>query len=144
MATTTKNDLSVETTEHPNVGRMRTGFAAFSRGDLEAVHATMTDDCVWTNAGSGPLKGSYQGWDAIQAMFGKLIELTGGTFSMNVLSTLADDKYAVAIYDSTSTVNGKTGTFRFVMTEEVTPDGKSAVTHSMALDQAAADKHLEG
>lgn len=142
MSTTTKPDLSITTTEHPNVQRLREAFAAFSRGDLDTVRASMTEDCVWTNGGTGPLAGSYAGWDAIAQMFGRLLEITDGTFAMNVLSTQADGNYAIAIYDATSTVNGTTGTFRFVITDEMTPEGKVKATHSLAYDQAAADAHL--
>ncbi len=144
MSTKTASDLSVQTTDHPNIGRIREAFAAFSRGDLAAVRASMTDDCVWTNGGAGPLAGSFQGWTEIEGMFGKLLELTGGTFTMNVLSMLADDQHAVAIYDATSTVNGTTGTFRFILTDEMTADGKTKSTHTLAFDQAGADAHIAG
>jgi hypothetical protein len=77
-------------------------------------------------------------------MFGKLMELTGGTFTMNVLSAVADHLYAIAIYDATSTINGKTATQRYVLVEELTPDGKVTSTHGMAFDQEAADAHTNG
>lgn len=144
MATTTRPDLSVTTTDHPNVGRIRAAFAAFSAGDLEAVRASMSDDAVWTNAGRSPISGAHVGWPAIQAMFGRLLELTAGTFSMQVLSTLADDRHAVAVYDATSTVNDVTATHRFVLVDDVGPDGRTTATHVLAYDQAAADAHLGG
>lgn len=144
MATTTKSDLSVITTEHPNVQRLRDAFAAFSRGDLDTVRGSMTEDCVWTNGGTGPLAGSYKGWAEIEGMFDRLITLTGGTYTMDVLSTQADGNFAIAIYDATSTVNGRHGTFRFVITDEMTPEGKVRSTHTLAYDQVGADAHLAG
>ena len=54
-------DLSIVTTEQPNAVRMREAFAAFDRGDLDAVLADMADDCTWHNAGSGPIAGPHQG-----------------------------------------------------------------------------------
>lgn len=141
---TKKSDLSVISTEHPNVQRLRAAFEAFSKGDLDTVRASLTDDCVWTNGGTGALAGAYKGWAEIEGMFDKLITLTGGTFAMNVLSTQADGNFAIAIYDATSTVNGKHGTFRFVITDEMTPEGKVASTHTLAFDQAGADAHLNG
>ena len=137
-------DLAVVRTEHPNATALREGFAAFGRGDLEHVRGRLTEDCVWTIPGSSPLTGTYRGWDQIAGMFGTLFEATGGTFSMDVLSCLADDARAVAIYDSTSTVAGQTRTMRFVMIEELTPDGRAKDVVTLAYDQEAADAHLAG
>ncbi len=145
MATTQITpDLSITRTEHPNAARLREGFAAFGRGDLEHVRREMTDDATWTNAGSSVLAGTYVGWDAIAEMFGKLFEATGGTFSMNLLSCLADDARAVAIYDATSTVAGQTRTMRFCFVQEINADGLATATTTLAYDQAAADAHLAG
>lgn len=143
MATTiSKPDLSITTTEHPNVGRMRAGFDAFSRGDLDAVKATLTDDCTWTNGGTSAIAGTYQGWDQIVGMFGTLLETTGGTFTMSLISTVADDNNAITVYDATSTIKGQTATQRFVMVDEMTIDGRTQAAHLFAYDQAAADAHM--
>ena len=144
MTTTqTTPDLSISTTEHPNVIRLREGFAAFARGDLDHIKGTMTDDCVWTIPGTSPIAGTHRGWDEIVAMFGKLLEATEGTMTMELQSVLADDDCAVAIYDSTATVAGQTRTMRFVMIEEMV-DGKASAVQSMAYDQPAADAHMRG
>ena len=145
MATTQITpDLSIVKTEHPNAARLREGFAAFGRGDLEHVRKEMTADATWTNAGSSVLAGTYVGWDAISEMFGKLFEATGGTFTMDLLSCLADDARAVAIYDATSTVAGQTRTMRFCFVQEINADGLATATTTLAYDQAAADAHLAG
>ena len=140
--TTTKPDLSIQTTDHPNAVRMREAFDAFSRGDLDTVRQHLTDDCSWTNSGSSAVSGTHQGWDAIAAMFGELLQRTGGTFAMKVLSTIADDRFAVTVYDATSTVKGVSATQRFVLIDEMTKDGKVKATQTLAYDQAAADQHL--
>ena len=75
-------------------------------------------------------------------MFGALVNTTGGTFSMNVLSTVADDLHAMAVYDATSTIKGVTDTQRFVIIDDMTPEGKASAVHSLAYDQAAADAHF--
>jgi ketosteroid isomerase-like protein len=142
MSTTTKSDLSVTTTDHPNVGRLRLAFDAFSRGDLDTVRDSMTPDAVWTNAGSSAIGGTFEGWDAISTMFGKLFVATDGTFTINLLSVLADDKHAVAVYDATATIMGDSQTHRYVLVDDMTPDGKSKATHVLAYDQAAADAHM--
>lgn len=137
-------DLSITRTEHPNATRLREGFAAFGRGDLEHVRAQMTADATWTNGGSSVLAGTFVGWDAIAEMFGRLFEATGGTFSMDLLSCLADDARAVAVYDATSTVAGQTRTLRFCFVQELNPEGLARATTTLAYDQAAADAHMAG
>lgn len=144
MSTKTKPDLSITTTDHPNAIRIRKAFAAFGAGDLDTVRASMTENCTWTNVGSSVIAGSFQGWDAIVGMFGRLLETTGGTFTMSVVSTLADDDRAVAVYDATSTINGRTDTQRFVLIDEMTPEGKVSATQVLAYDQARADAHFAG
>jgi ketosteroid isomerase-like protein len=145
MATTQITpDLSIVKTEHPHATRLREGFAAFGRGDLEHVRKDMTDDATWTNAGSSVLSGTYVGWGAISEMFGKLFEATAGTFHMDLLSCLADDARAVAIYDATSTVAGQTRTMRFCFIQEINSKGLATATTTLAYDQAAADAHMAG
>ena len=133
-----------QATEHPNATRLRDAFTAFGAGDLDTVRAILTDDCKWTVAGHSPLSGTYRGWDEISAMFGRLLERTGGSFSMNVLSVLADDKHAAAVFDATATVNGVTETHRRALVNDLTPDGKARAVTDLAYDQAASDKHMSG
>ena len=145
MSTTkTTPDLSIVTTQHPHAVRMREGFAAFARGDLDTVRTMLTADCVWINGGTSPIAGRHEGWAAIEAMFLQLFEATGGTFSMDLLSVLADDERAVAIYDATSTVAGQTRTMRFAFVQEMDADGLVCQTNVLAYDQAAADAHMAG
>jgi len=65
-------------------------------------------------------------------MFGRLMELTGFTHTMNVLGMMATDQHAVAVYDATSTVQGRTATHRWTLVDEVTPDGLVSGTHLLA------------
>ena len=143
MATkTAKDELSIVRTEHINATHLREGFAAFSRGDLDTVRALLADNCSWTVAGTGPLAGTVTGWTQIEKLFGRIIDITNGTVSLSVISCLADDTHAVAVYDVTSTIKGATETHRNVMVQEIGADGRATVVHDMALDQAAADAFI--
>ena len=143
MSTTQSTQgLSITTTDHPNATRMREAFAAFARGDLDAVRDSMAPDVVWTTAGSSRLAGTYRGWDEVLGMFGRYVEITGGTATIDLVSVVADDRHAVAIYDQTSTVDGRTETHRQVMVDEVTGEAKPSAVRLMAYDQAAADRHF--
>src|SRR5262249_8088088 len=52
--------------EHPNARRVRELFAAFRRGDLAVIEATIAPDATWHFPGRrGKLAGDHQGRDAI-------------------------------------------------------------------------------
>lgn len=88
--------------EHANAGRIREGYAAFSRGDLATLGQLFTQDVQWHEAGRGfELAGDYKGQDAVFSMFGRLVELTDGHFEVKVEEVIADDRQAIAIHTAT-------------------------------------------
>ena len=127
----------MHSTDEPGVVRMRQAFGAFAKGDLATVQATFTSDIVWINSGDNPLSGEHRGWEQVEQMFGTLFELTGGTFTMDVLSIVGDAQHAVAIYDETATINGVTETHRACLVGELTPEGLTRLVRLLPYDQAA-------
>jgi ketosteroid isomerase-like protein len=84
--------------EHPNASRAREGFERFREGDLAALLGLFADDAVWHVPGSMPLSGAHRGRDAIIAFLRGTAELTGGTYRVELLWTVADDDHLVAVY----------------------------------------------
>lgn len=84
--------------EHPNATRAREGFERFRGGDLPALLDLFADDAVWHVPGSMALSGSHRGRDAIVAFLRGTAELTGGTYEVELLWTVADDDHLVALY----------------------------------------------
>jgi len=82
--------------EHPNVARMREGYEAFAKGDLDTLRQQWTDDIVWHEGGHTELAGTYRGPDTIFGMFGRLLELTEGSLRVEPRTYLADDTYGAA------------------------------------------------
>ena len=83
---------------HPNEDLVRDGFAAFERGDMDALRKQIcTDDVRWHNPGRGPISGDYEGIDQVIQYFARVLELTGGTFSLEQHDVLANDEHAVAL-----------------------------------------------
>jgi ketosteroid isomerase-like protein len=134
----TGDDLRI--VENANATSLRESFAAFARQDLDAIRDRMTDDIVWTMAGSSPLAGTYRGWDEVLGLFVKLADLTGGEVSNELISVVADDGHGYALFDSTTTVAGTRATHRTIIITEGR-DGVAATIHELALDQASADAH---
>jgi uncharacterized protein (TIGR02246 family) len=84
--------------EHPNATRAREGFERFVEGDLPALLDLFADDAVWHVPGSMALSGAHRGRDAIVAFLRGTAELTGGTYRVDLLWTVADDAHLVAVY----------------------------------------------
>jgi uncharacterized protein len=83
------------------------GYEAFGRGDLEAVRAMWTDDIEWVIPGRNPLAGTYRGPDAVMGFFAKLMDLSGGTFNLEVRDVTASDEHVVVLVKSSGERSGR-------------------------------------
>ena len=88
--------------EHPNVARIRDGYAAFAKGDFAVLNDLFAEDLVWHDAGRNQTSGDYHGRVAVYGFFGKLMEVTAGTFRADVHAVLADDEHGVALVTLTA------------------------------------------
>ncbi|MEO8601215.1 MAG: nuclear transport factor 2 family protein [bacterium] len=94
---------------HPNAQRIEDLFAAFRRGDVDAIRAVIPDHAVWHFPGRrGQLAGSHQGREAIFAFLLKVQALTGGTFHLELVDVLANETRAVALFRGHGQRDGKT------------------------------------
>lgn len=93
---------------HPNEELLRNGYAAFEKGDLDTLRGLFADDIVWHSPGKGPLSGDYRGIEDVFGLFGKVLELSGGTFRNEIHDILADDEHGVALVTATGERKGKT------------------------------------
>jgi uncharacterized protein len=93
--------------EHPNVARLREGYEAFGKGDLPALTELWAPDIRWHEPGTGPISGTYEGPDAVFEMFGRLMELTEGSFRAEPLLICADDDHGVVLVRVTAHRGGR-------------------------------------
>ena len=125
--------------DHPNVERLRKGYNAYSTGDMAVLNDLFAEDILWHIAGRSQLSGDYKGRDAVFGFFGKLMELSGGTSSLEVHDLLANDEHGVALVTGSGERNGKSfrgadvHTFHF-------RDGKVVEFWDSPLDQYEADE----
>ncbi len=79
---------------HPNEDLVRKGYDAFGKGDMDTLRSLFAPDAVHTATGNNPLSGEYKGVDDILAYYGKLFELSDGTFTAELKSVKleGDDK----------------------------------------------------
>ena len=126
---------------HPNEDLVREGFAAFGRGDTDALRNQIwADDVRWHVTGRTPLAGGYEGPDQVLQFFARLFELTDGTLSLELHDVLANDEHAVALFTLRGQRAGKqqltdnmVQTFHFL-------DGKVSEAWTQPTDQYAQDE----
>jgi ketosteroid isomerase-like protein len=124
---------------HPNEDLLRRGYAAFGSGDLETVFGLFADDVVWHNGGSNQLTGDYRGHDAVMAMFGKLLEVTGGTLQLELHDVLANDTHGTVLVTAHAERDGQPVDVREVNVWHLA-DGKATEFWVFAEDTAELDK----
>ncbi len=96
--------------EHPNIARIRDGYAAFAKGDFAALTDLLAEDLVWHQGGRSQLAGDYRGREAVFGYFAKLMEVTEGSFHVDVHAVLADDEHGVALTVATASRGGRSMT----------------------------------
>lgn len=85
--------------EHPNAVRIRGLFDAFRARDLAAVRAAISETAVWHFPGrTGKLAGAHAGHAQIFAFLARVMELSGGSFALELEAVLADDEHAVVFF----------------------------------------------
>jgi uncharacterized protein len=93
--------------ENPNVARTRDGYAAFAKGDFAVLTDLFVEDLVWHDSGRNQLSGEYRGRDAVFGFFGKLMEITEGSFCADLRALFADDERGVALVVLTASRGGR-------------------------------------
>ena len=96
--------------EHPNIARIRDGYAAFAKGDFAVLNDLFAEDIVWHAGGRNQLSGDYRGRDAVYGFFAKLMEITEGSFHLDLHAVLADDEHGVALTIATASRGGQSMT----------------------------------
>src|SRR4051794_11096882 len=94
---------------HSNEEIVRQGYKAFGDGDMDTLRSLYAPDAVHVATGNNPLSGEYKGVDDILAYYGKLFELSGGTFAAQLKSvTVEGDDKVVATHRDKGQRDGKT------------------------------------
>jgi ketosteroid isomerase-like protein len=87
---------------------MRSGYAAFAKGDMATLTELFSPDVVWHLSGNNQLAGEHRGRDAVFATFAKTVSLSGGTFNIELHDVIANDEHAVALTRASASHQGRT------------------------------------
>ena len=124
---------------HPNEELLRNGYAAFATGDMETVAALFSPDITWHNGGANAISGDYRGHENVFAMFGKMMETTGGTFRLDIHDILANDTHGVVLVTAQAIRDGQDVSVREVNIWHLA-DGKATEFWDFAEDNGALDR----
>ena len=90
-------------TEHPNARLIRHGYAAFARGDLDAIRELMAHDVVWHEPGRSPIAGDYKGPDGVMRLLRDLRDRSDGTFAIDLIDVVPNADRVIALQEETAT-----------------------------------------
>jgi len=95
--------------DDPYMTLVRKGYAAFNAGDIETLKTVLSHDVVQHVPGQSKVAGGYKGIDAVLGYYGALLELTGGTFRVDLLNVFGDGMgHVTSVHQTTATINGTT------------------------------------
>src|SRR3954469_10398194 len=88
---------------------VRKGYAAFNSGDVQTLVTLMSHDVVQHVPGNSALAGDYKGIEAVLGLYGKIGELTDGTFRAHLVDVHGDGHgHVTAIHQTIATRKGVT------------------------------------
>jgi ketosteroid isomerase-like protein len=124
---------------HQNELLVRNGYEAFSKGDMQTVDQTFADDIQWHIPGRSQVAGDYKGKAEVFGFFGRLVDLTGGSFRLELHDVIGNDEHVVALVESHGEREGKTLNDRAVHVWHV-KDGKATEFWGHSGDQYTDDE----
>jgi ketosteroid isomerase-like protein len=125
---------------HPNEDLVREGYAAFGRGDVDALqHKFFAEDVRYHVPGNSPLGGDYQGVAQVLEWLGRQYELSEGTIRAEVHDVVANDEHAVSLFTVRAERAGKQVVDNSVQVFHIR-DGKVSEVWSHPADLYAMDE----
>jgi hypothetical protein len=126
--------------EHPNVARIRDGYAAFVKGDFAALNDLFAEDLLWHEGGRNQLSGEYRGREAVFRLFGRIKEVMEEQH-LDLRAVFADDEHGLVLVGVTAGRGGRSIKFDAVDAFHLR-DGKVVEFWGAPMDQYAVDEFI--
>ena len=124
---------------HPNEDLVREGYAAFGRGDIEALQSQFFASGIrWHFPGRSQFAGDYAGLEEVLGWLGRSFEATGGTMRIELHDVIGNDEHVVALTTLRAERNGKKIEDNTVQTFHIS-DGRATEVWTHPADQYASD-----
>jgi ketosteroid isomerase-like protein len=127
-------------TQVDHVQRLREGYEAFGKGDLEALKTLFSPDIIWHVGGKSSFTGDYKGIDATFEFFMRVFTETGGTLKNEVHDILANDTHGIALVKQSGQRNGKSLSMDCVHVLHYDAEGRTTESWFIPEDAYAADE----
>ena len=85
------------TTAEANAALIKGAYDAFARGDVAQAFAAFDKDILWHVPGRGPLSRDYRGHAELGGFFQKFMELSSGTFGIQIDDVLSKGDRVVVL-----------------------------------------------
>ncbi len=121
-----------------NEDLVRRAYDLFTKGDMATLRTLFTNDFVHHIPGKSQVAGDHQGPDGAIALYGKLFELSGGTFAVDLKGLKSDGDTVTSTHHATAEREGKKLDQDQVLTFTIKGD-KMARLDEAPGDQAAYD-----
>jgi ketosteroid isomerase-like protein len=125
-----------------NAERIRHGYAAFNKGDVDALVDLFAEDIVWHFPGTSKLAGDHVGRDATLAALGGYGAASEGTLQATLVDIMANDDNVTGWARDTAAAGGRTLDVNSVVIFSMR-DGKVNEARQFVDDQAALDDFLQ-
>jgi ketosteroid isomerase-like protein len=122
-----------------NAALIKSAYDAFSRGDIQGAMAAFAEGIFWHVPGRGPLSRDYRGHAEVLGFFGHFMDLSGGTFRLQVDDVLAKGDRVVVFCTESAQRGGRSWSAPQVHVWTV-KDGKATVFWEYEGDQQGDDE----
>jgi uncharacterized protein len=122
-----------------NAALIGSAYAAFARGDVPAAFAIFAEDILWHVPGRGPLSRDYRGHAEVMGFFQQFMELSGGTFQIQIDDILAKGDRVVVLCTESARRGGRSWSSPQVHVWTVS-DGRATVFWQYQGDQQTEDE----
>src|SRR5438105_15684995 len=90
-----------------NERRVRQGYAAFVAGDAATLQELFHPGIIWHAQRLGQLGGDHIGWPAVADFFGRSMQLTRGSFRIDVIEVLTNAAGGAVVVQSMGERDGR-------------------------------------
>jgi ketosteroid isomerase-like protein len=122
-----------------NAALISSGYDAFARGDLQGVFAVLAENTLWHIPGRGPLARDYHGHAEVLGFFQHFMELSNGTFRIQVDDILAKGDRVVVLCTESAQRGDRSWSSPQVHVWTV-KDGRATVFQQYQSDQQTEDE----
>lgn len=124
---------------HPLVQKIIAYQMAMARQDMAAARAAFAPNVRYTVPGSNPMSGYYEGPDAVMGYFGRLMEMTRGTYRISQMLWLVCLDQVTLVTKNHATIQASDLDWDEAIVF-VFEDGRKARIDLFQADQASVDR----